>query len=51
MQYMVFDREHNPDKCDGCSGKIKSYEESFDEHVVEDIEVIRWQRYLKMVLT
>jgi len=26
-----------PDKCDKCSGRIKAYEKSFDEHVVEDI--------------
>jgi hypothetical protein len=28
-----------PDKCDKCGGKIKAYEKSFDEHVVEDIEI------------
>jgi hypothetical protein len=27
------------DKCDECGGKIEVYEESFDEHVVEDIEI------------
>ena len=26
-----------PDKCDKCGGRIKAYEKSFDEHVVEDI--------------
>ena len=28
-----------PDKCDKCGGQIKVYEKSFDEHVVEDIEI------------
>ncbi|MDP2720208.1 MAG: IS66 family transposase [Dehalococcoidia bacterium] len=28
-----------PDKCDRCGGQIKAYEKSFDEHVVEDIEI------------
>jgi hypothetical protein len=28
-----------PDKCDKCGGKIEAYEKSFDEHVVEDIEI------------
>ena len=30
-----------PDKCDKCGGQIKVYEKSFDEHVVEDIEIKR----------
>jgi len=28
-----------PDRCDKCGGEIKVYEKSFDEHVVEDIEI------------
>lgn len=28
-----------PDKCDQCGGQIKGYEKSFDEHMVEDIEI------------
>ncbi len=28
-----------PDKCDKCGGQITTYEKSFDEHVVEDIEI------------
>jgi len=28
-----------PDRCDKCGGRIKVYEKSFDEHVVEDIEI------------
>ena len=28
-----------PDRCDRCGGEVKGYERSFDEHVVEDIEI------------
>ena len=28
-----------PSKCDKCGGQIKAYEKSFDERVVEDIEI------------
>jgi len=30
-----------PDKCDRCGEKIKVYENSFEEHTVEDIELIK----------
>ncbi|MCL0103565.1 transposase, partial [Dehalococcoidia bacterium] len=28
-----------PEKCDHCGGKVNSYENHFDEHVTEDIEI------------
>jgi len=28
-----------PDRCDRCGGEVKGHERSFDEHVVEDIEI------------
>ena len=28
-----------PDRCDKCGDKIKTYQKTFDEHVVEDIEI------------
>jgi len=28
-----------PDRCDRCGGEVKGYERSFDEHVIEDIEI------------
>ncbi len=34
-------RDIYPDKCDRCGEKIKVYENSFEEHTVEDIELIK----------
>jgi len=28
-----------PDKCDQCGGQVKGYPNTFDEHVIEDIEI------------
>lgn len=28
-----------PNRCDRCGGEVKGYERSFDEHVIEDIEI------------
>jgi len=30
-----------PEKCDQCGGKVKGYPNTFDEHVIEDIEIKR----------
>ena len=38
---MVLNREHNPDKCDECRAKIEAYEESLDEHVVQDRGIMK----------
>jgi hypothetical protein len=39
IEYMVFDRELNLDKCDERGGKIGACKESSDERVVEDTEI------------
>lgn len=28
-----------PDKCDRCGGQVSSYPNTFDEHVIEDVEI------------